>query len=133
MANLTEGDWTCTVLGATTGMDDNEQIVVRINVKIDDGPDAGRSCTYEDTINPKSALYISRSCKAVGWRGVHITETLTADVADWVEKTGGKSTVTVEHLIIKKGKNYDKWVTDGCKGPQPIWAKVKATGSRSPS
>jgi hypothetical protein len=130
MGNLTEGDWGCTVLGASCGQDDKEQLVVRVNVRIDDGPDKGRSCTYEDTINNKSAPYIARSLKAAGWSGkLPLDETLTADVEAWVKETGGKSTVTIEHLEIKKGKQFDKWMANGAKpSERPIWAKVKALG-----
>ena len=127
MAPKAEGMWPCTVLGATRG-EDGGQIVVRINVKIDDGPDKGKLATYEDTVNTKSSIYIARTCRAVGWSGRSL-DTLTADVDAWIKATGGKSTVEVKHLPIKKGKKYDKWVADGCKkGEEPIWDKVQSLG-----
>jgi hypothetical protein len=62
------------------------------------------------------------------------------DVAAWIAKTGGKSTVQIRYVDIKKGKKYDAyiddhaaWVRDGRpagKEPQPpIWDKVQAIGS----
>ena len=126
MAPKAEGMWPCTVLGATRG-EDGGQIVVRINVKIDDGPDKGKLATYEDAVNPKSSIYIARSCRAVGWSG-RTLDTLAEDVAAWVKATGGKSTVEIKHILIKKGKKYDKWVEDGRRGDQPVWDKVQSLG-----
>lgn len=129
MATLTEGDWACTVLGATVGMDDKEQLVVRVNVKIEDGPDKGKTCMYEDTISNKSAPYIARTCRAIGWKGaMPFEDTLVADVDAWVKETGGKTTVSIKHLDIKRGKAYDKWAAGGFEGPGPVWAKVQGLG-----
>ncbi len=116
MALLAEGIWPCTVLSGFSGEDDKGSPQIQISVRIDDGPSAGRQCTYEDQVNAKSALYVSRSCKAVGWKGSTLT-TLAADVAAWVEKTGGKSTVEVKHLEIKNGKRAGQ-----------IWDKVNSIG-----
>ena len=126
MAPKAEGMWPCTVLGATRG-EDGGQIVVRINVKIDDGPDKGKLATYEDTVNTKSSIYIARTCRAVGWSGRSL-DTLTADVDAWIKATGGKSTVEVKHIEIKKGRKYDKWVADGRRGDPPVWDKVQSLG-----
>jgi hypothetical protein len=127
MANLSEGTWPCLVQGATYGEDDKRNMVVRINVKITEGPDAGRAVTYEDTVNAKSALYIGRSCKAVGWKGDDL-ETLREDVDAWVKETGGASSAEIRHIEIKKGKQFDKWVDGGQRGPAPIWAKCNSIG-----
>lgn len=122
MAPKAEGIWPCTVLGATYGEDDRHLLVVRINAKITDGPDKGKMCTYEDQVNTRSAIYIARSCKAVGWAGKTLT-TLAADCQAWIEKTGGASTVEIRHLEIKNGKRageiWDKVNSIG-RGPKPI-------------
>lgn len=120
---LDEGFWTCTVLSATTGENKNS-LNVQINVRIEDGPSAGRLCTYEDSVNAKSATYIQRSCKAVGWTGGktgYDLKTLAADVDAWVAKTGGKSTVEVRHLDVKNGPNAGT-----------VWAKVSSIGRGGP-
>jgi hypothetical protein len=108
-----EGIWPCIVFGANFGEDDKGSPNVQINVKIDDGPSKGQACTYEDQINAKSALYVGRSCKAVGWKGRSLT-TLRDDCAAWIAATGGKSTVEIKHIVRK---------SDGS-----IWDKVNAIG-----
>ncbi len=116
MALLEDGIWPCTVLTGTFGEDDKGSPQVQINVRIDDGPSKGRQCTYEDQVNAKSALYVGRSCKAVGWKGQTLTS-LRDDIVAWIEKTGGKSTVEVKHLVIKNGKRAGE-----------IWDKVNSIG-----
>lgn len=127
MALLEEGIWPCTLISASFGEDDRGSPQVQINVRIDDGPSKGRSCTYEDQVNAKSALYVGRSCKAVGWRG-HDLQTLHDDAAAWATKTGGKSTVEIRHIQLTKGKKYDKWIEEGQRGPAPIWDKPNSIG-----
>lgn len=122
-----QGIWGCTVLSATAGETDKGSPNIQINVVIDDGPSKGQRCTYEDQINAKSALYVARSMKAVGWRGGSVT-TLAADCDEWVKKTGGKSTVEIKHVEIKRGKQYDRWVEEGMKGPSPVWDKPNSIG-----
>lgn len=123
---LAEGIWPCTVIGGEAGEQDGI-IKARVNVKIDDGPSAGRFCTYEDDINAKSSLYVFRSLKACGWKGVDLAD-VKKDIAEWVEATGGKTTVEVKHLEMKKGKKIEKWEASGKVGPRPIWDKVNALG-----
>ncbi len=128
MSLLSEGTWPCTVLSATFGEDDKGSPNVQISVRIDEGPSAGRQCTYEDQVNTKSALYVGRSCKAVGWRGGSMGS-LKTDCAAWIEKTGGRTTVEVRHIEVKKGKKWDKWIDGGRVGPAPVWDKVNSVGS----
>lgn len=133
MAIKAEGIFPCTVLFANYGEDPRRAGVtgVQISVKIDDGPDKGACCTYEDEVTHKSALYITRSCQAIGWKGGpggDDLNTLKADVDAWVKATGGKSTVEIKHLLIKTGKNAGKtWdkVNSIGRGPKPLRA---ATG-----
>ncbi len=127
MSTLEQGIWACTVVSANSGEDDRGSPQVQINVTIDDGPSKGRQCTYEDQVNAKSALYISRSCTAVGWAGKSLS-TLKTDVAAWIAKTGGKTTVEIKHIELKRGKKYDKWVEGGCNGSPPIWDKASSIG-----
>ena len=136
---LAEGTWPCTVLSAECG-EDKGLITVRINVKIDDGPSKGRQCSYEDRVDAKSAPYVARSCKGVGWSGkLPLVETFVPDVEKWIKATGGKSTVQIRYVDIKRGKKYDEWFDewnawkDGGKvgdPPQaPIWDKVQSIGA----
>src|SRR3954454_16336969 len=109
-----EGTWPCTVSGATYGEQLDKQgkptgrISARVNVVIDGGPDKGKAVSYEDEVTAKSSLYIGRSLKNVGWQGRSLS-TVESDVAEWVKKTGGKSTIEIRHIEIKKGKRYDEW------------------------
>lgn len=130
---LAQGTWPCTVLSASAGEEIDQAgnptgvIKARIAVKIEDGPSKGRTATYEDEINAKSSLYVMRSLKACGWTGPNL-DTVSADVEKWVKETGGKSSVEIKHIEIKKGKKFDKWVADGRKGEAPVWDKVHAIG-----
>lgn len=112
----TEGIWSCDVLSAAFGEDDRGAPQVQINVRITDGPDKGQLAAYEDQVNTKSAPYVARTCKAVGWVGIDI-RTLAEDVASWIEKTGGQSTVEIKHLQIRSGKRAGE-----------IWDKVSSIG-----
>ena len=127
MAIKAEGIFPCTVISATFGKDDRQSPQVQINVRIDDGPSKGQCCTYEDQVNAKSALYIGRSCRAVGWKGADL-KTLKADCDAWIAATGGHSSVEIRHVEIKKGKKFDEWMNGGMKGPPPIWDKVNSIG-----
>lgn len=116
MSLMQEGIWPCTVLSANYGESDKGAPQVQINVRIDEGDSKGRCCTYEDTVTTKGALYIGRSCTAVGWKGRDLN-TLKTDVAAWIEKTGGKSTVEIKHLTINSGKRAGQ-----------IWDKPNSIG-----
>lgn len=134
---LSEGIWPATALGATYG-EDNGVLVVRIQVRFDEGPNAGKVGTYEDKLDARSSIYIARSCQAVGWKPPKL-ETLSSDVDAWIKATGGKTTAMVKHIEIRKGKKFDKyldahnaWIANGSNGPEPqppIWDKVSSIGS----
>lgn len=130
MATKQEGIWNCNVLGGKAGEVDGV-LNVQINVQITDGPDKGQRCTYEDTVNAKSAKYVGWSCTAVGWKGGSLN-TLESDIAAWIEKTGGSSTVEIKHIEVKRGKAYDKWYDAGGNGPPPVWDKVAGIGRGAP-
>lgn len=127
MAPKAEGIWPCIVLDAYFGTDLKGLPEVQINVQIDDGPNKGQRCTYEDQVNVKSALYIGRSCRAIGWKGDDL-RTLKADCDAWIKATGGRSTVEIKHLLIKSGKRageiWDKPNSIG-RGPKAL---APATG-----
>jgi len=106
MALLEEGIWPCTVLSAEAGEIDGK-IKARVNVKIDDGPSKGRTCTYEDEVNARSSIYVARSLKNVGWQGKSLA-TVAADCAKWVAAGDAKSTVEIKHIPTKKGTIWDK-------------------------
>lgn len=130
---IAEGTWPCTITSASAGEEVDQagkntgRIVARVSGKIDDGPSAGRQFTYEDEVNAKSSLYVARSLRAVGWKTADLA-TVASDVADWVKNTGGKSSVEIRHIPIKKGKKFDKWVADGKQGNPPIWDKANSLG-----
>jgi hypothetical protein len=130
MSLLSEGTWPCTVLSAGAGEEIDQAgnptgiIKARVNVRIDDGPSKGRTCTYEDAIDARSSVYVRRSLMACGWKGASLT-TVPGDVAAWVARTGGSSTVEIKHIEIKKGKRagqiWDKPNAIG-RGPKPLAA-----------
>jgi hypothetical protein len=111
-----EGIWNAKALGGEYGEDTKGLPVVRINVEITEGPSVGARCTYEEQINAKSALYASRSCAAVGWKGADLI-TLKADIDAFIEATGGATTVEIKHLEIKNGRRAGQ-----------IWDKVNSIG-----
>jgi len=113
-----EGIWKCKVLDGRAGENDKTLIEVNINVEIIEGPSVGSRCTYNETIDGKSALYASYSMKAVGWAG-RDAMSLKDDIAAWVERTGGESTVEIKHLMIKNGKKAGQ-----------VWDKVSSIGRK---
>lgn len=128
------GFWPCVVLDGGIGEDiDNNgkptgRMKVRVNVRFDDGPDKGRIVSYEDEISAKSALYVSRSLRAIGCKTPDKFGTVSDDIKKWIAETGGKTTVEIRHIEIKKGKKYDEWLDAGAEGNPPIWAKANSLG-----
>lgn len=109
MALKAEGIWPCTVVSADYGEDQKRAGVTRvqIGVTIDAGPSAGQFCTYEDDVTGRSALYVMRSARNVGWKGGPNGDdlnTLAADCAAWIRETGGKALVEIKHIEIKNGR-----------------------------
>lgn len=126
MAEPVEGTWKCTVLGGEANADDRDIVHCRINVQIDEGPDKGRRVTYDEQVNNKSAKYVVMSARAVGWRGQGLLEdTFRADVETWIKATGGASTVEIQHVERKTGKQagtfWGKARSIG-RGPKPLKA-----------
>jgi hypothetical protein len=113
------GIWGCTVLSGKA-LEVDGVPAVQINVVIDDGPSKGQRCTYEDTVNAQSAKYVNWSIAAVGWKGKTLS-TLEADINEWIAKTGGKTTVEIKHLEIKRGKKAGE-----------LWDKVSGIGRGAP-
>lgn len=122
-----EGNNPCTVLDGVYGVNDKGIPCVRVNVRMKAGPTAGKIYTYEEEVNNKSSLYIMQSLEAIGWKGQTLKST-AEDIAAWVAKTGGDTTVEIQHLEIKKGKRagqiWDKPRNLG-RGPKPL---KEATG-----
>lgn len=139
MAILRDGIWTCKVIGSNYGLrkDDKKPndiglAHVTINVEITEGEDKGRRCSYEETIDGKSAAFARKSCIAVGWKGVTL-RTFKEDVDAWIASTGGASTVEIKHLVIKKegpkqGTSFAKVNSIGRK-PQVLHAATDADGA----
>ena len=121
MALLAEGIWPCTVISGKAG-EDGGVLKVQISVRIDEGPSAGRMCTYEEKVDTRQGPYIRRTCTAVGWKGERL-RTLAEDCAAWIAATGGKSSVEIKHHDVKTGKRagsiWDKVSSIG-KGPKPL-------------
>lgn len=126
---LAEGIWPCVVLSGSYGESEERQgvVLVRIVTRIDDGPSKGRMATYEEDVNAKSSLYVMRSMRAVGWTGKSLTS-FADDCAKWVSATGGKSTVEIKHLEVKRGKKFDAWEAGGRQGSAPVFDKVNSIG-----
>lgn len=118
MANpLAEGIYPCVVTSASYGEDDKQQITIQVNLTFTDGPNKGRFATYSDQVNTKSALYISRSLKTIGWQGKSL-KTLAEDVTAFIASpAAGKTTAEVKHILIKNGKRAGE-----------IWDKVNSLG-----
>lgn len=138
MTQLAAGNFPFKVTSASFGSDERGVPVVQINGTFTEGPNAGRTTTYQDEVNAKSAIYISRSCKAVGWCGREL-ETLAADTEAWIKKTGGATTAEIRHILLKRGKKYDKWQDDhakwvdagrpeGKEPKSPYWDKCNSIG-----
>lgn len=128
------GFWPCVVLDGGIGeeLDNNGKptgrMRVRVNIKFTDGPDKGKIASYEDEINAKSALYVSRSLKAIGCKTPDRFSTVKGDIERWIKETGGATTAEVRHIETKRGKRYDEWVDAGCPGDVLLWAKVNSLG-----
>jgi hypothetical protein len=127
----TEGIFGCTVIEGRSGDNDKGLPSVQITVQITDGPDKGQRCTYEEVISNQTNKYVAWSCKAVGWKGGPLVDDLEKDIAEWIARTGGTTTVEIKHIEIKRGDKYNKWVDGGCKGPGPVWDKVSGIGRGS--
>lgn len=127
--SIAEGIWPCTVLYAASGAEKGVPYV-QIRVQIDAGPSAGNACTYEESIDARSAKWAGMSMRAVGWAGKTV-DSIASDCAAWIARTGGKTTAEIKHLLKKKGKDYDKWIDGGQQGAQPVWDKVNSIGRRT--
>ncbi len=118
-----EGIWNCDVLGGKYGANDKDVPTVQISVRITDGPSAGQLANYEDIVDARSAKYVRYSVEAVGGNPLKL-EKLEEDIAAWIAKTGGKSTVEIKHLEIKNGKKagttWDKVQGIGRGAPRPL-------------
>ena len=122
-----EGIWPCTILHGKFGEDDKGSPEVQISARMDEGPRKGQVFTYQDQVNNKSALYIQRSCRAVGWKGPDLND-LKRDIDAWIKSTGGKTTGEIKVIEVKRGKKYDEWVDSGMEGPPPCWEKLNSFG-----
>lgn len=124
MAILTEGTWPCKILSASTGADYRNLFAVQINCELIEGPDKGKRVTYEQSVDAKSAKYVGPSCKAIGWQGITL-DSLADDVAKWISKTGGVSTVDIKHFDLKKPEAIAK---AEARGEPAKFAKANAIG-----
>lgn len=126
MAKHPSDTYPCTILSASTGekLDKANRptgiMTVRIAARIPDGPYAGLHF-YDDEVNNKSAPYVARSCKAVGWKGPKL-DTLAADCAAWIAKTGGVSTIEISHIPVVRDGVADVWHKPNAigRGPKPL-------------
>lgn len=103
MAIKADGTWECDVLTASVGENEKRMPIVRVNVRLTGGPDAGKLDTYDKRIDGgKGTPYVARSLKAIGWQGRTLA-TLAEDVKAWVARTGGKTTCEIKHWEVKNG------------------------------
>jgi hypothetical protein len=54
-------------LVASTGVDDKQYPTARVEFEIVAGPDAGSRITYNGRIDARSAPYVAKDLKAIGW------------------------------------------------------------------
>jgi hypothetical protein len=109
--------YACTAISADYGSTDKSPAPkAQITVRIDEGPMLGQRVTYEEEVNAKSAKYVGWACTAVGWKGDKLA-TLKADVAEWIAKTGGVTTVEIKDIVTRKGTP-----------DEGIWHKPSAIG-----
>lgn len=98
----------------------NNEPTARVDFEIVDGPDKGEKITYNGPINARSAKYVARDLKAVGWKGKTL-ETLEADVAAAQSET----TIEVKVMTRKDGSGQFAVVrsigrTDSAAQTKPI-------------
>lgn len=85
-------------LSGASGNDDKQYPTARVELEILAGPDAGQRITYNGRIDARSAPYVAKDLKAVGWKGKDIN-TLAVDV----ETTKAETTIEIVHKQTKDG------------------------------
>jgi tRNA U34 5-carboxymethylaminomethyl modifying enzyme MnmG/GidA len=69
-----------------------------VDFEIIDGEDTGQKITYRGRVDQKSAKYVARDLKAIGWSGKTL-DTLKQDVAAATPET----TIEIKHMNKKDG------------------------------
>jgi hypothetical protein len=76
----------------------DNQPTARIDFEILEGPNSGEKITYNGRIDTRSAKYVARDLKAVGWKGKTL-ETLAEDV----DRTKAETTIEIKVMNRKDG------------------------------
>ncbi len=85
-------------LVGSSGSDDKSYPTVRVEFEIVGGPDAGQRITYNGRIDARSAPYVAKDLKSVGWTGKDINS-----LASDVEASKIETTIEIVHKQTKDG------------------------------
>lgn len=100
---VSQGSYLARALNGSAGTDTKNRLTARVEFELLAGPDTGQRVTYNGLINTKSAPYVGKDLKAVGWKG-HDLVTLAADV----EALHAETVIEIEHKIANDPKEPDR-------------------------
>ena len=113
MAHLiSQGSFLARAVSGSYGDDTKGRLAVRVELELLAGPDTGQHITYTGLVNAKSAPYVGKDMKAVGWKGGSL-QTIGDDVA----ATKAEAQIEIEH------KN-----ANDAKDPNRVFAVVRSIG-----
>lgn len=112
---IREGTWPARALSASSGADDKQYITARVNFEILDGPNKGDRITYNGRVDSRSAPYVAKDLKAVGWQGKNL-DTLGTDV----ENAQPTTVIEIVHKETKDGARTFPVVRSIGRGPKPL-------------
>jgi hypothetical protein len=102
-------------LAGSSGSDDKQYPTARVEFEILAGPDQGQRITYNGRIDARSAPYVAKDLKAVGWKGRDIN-TLATDV----EAAKAETTIEIQHKQTKDGSRTFPVVRSIGRGAKPL-------------
>ncbi len=112
---IKEGNWPARAISGASGTDDKQYITARVDFEILGGPDTGSRITYNGRVDARSAPYVAKDLKAVGWK-CRSLDTLAADV----EAAQAVTTIEVQHKQTKDGARSFAVVRSIGRGPKPL-------------
>jgi len=81
MAHLiSQGSFLARAVTGSFGLDSKGRTAARVELELLAGPDTGQRITYTGLVNAKSAPYVGKDLKGIGWKGIDLA-TLEADVS----------------------------------------------------
>ena len=113
MAHLiSQGSFLARAINGSYGEDTKGRMAVRVELELLAGPDLGQRITYTGLVNAKSAPYVGKDLKAVGWKGVSLRS-----IGDDVQSAKAEAQIEIEH------KN-----ANDPKDPNRVFAVVRSIG-----